>query len=234
MSKYNDFICEIIANHGQHRKSQSNPEGMVYETHHIKPRCMGGTEDIYNLVDLTPREHYIAHMLLAEEYPNEEKIVCAWHFMSVIKQDRYQATPEEYEKSRIAIVKNQGDAVYQLDENGNILGCYHSIREAGRQLNISYTHIVACCNKERQRASGFYWQKVEDYNKNGFNHKPFESKIKYNRPVNQYSLDGEYIATFNSLSEAGRAVKRDRKAISACCEGKTSMSAGYKWKFVEE
>ena len=66
MSKYNDFICEIIANHGQHRKDLMNPDGNIYERHHIKTKCVGGTDDIYNLVDLTPREHYIAHKLLAE------------------------------------------------------------------------------------------------------------------------------------------------------------------------
>ena len=106
MSKYNDFICEIITNFGQHRKTSPNPDGIIYERHHIKPRCVGGTDDIFNLVDLTPREHYIAHKLLAEEYPNEEKIVCAWHFMSVIKQNRYETTPEEYAASREAIIRS--------------------------------------------------------------------------------------------------------------------------------
>ena len=69
MSKYNDFINNIIIEFGQHRKDLPNPEGIVYERHHIKPRCIGGTDDMYNLVDLTLREHYIAHMLLAEENP---------------------------------------------------------------------------------------------------------------------------------------------------------------------
>ena len=31
------------------------------ETHHIIPRCLGGTDDPMNLVDLTPEEHYVAH-----------------------------------------------------------------------------------------------------------------------------------------------------------------------------
>jgi hypothetical protein len=31
------------------------------ESHHIIPRCMNGTDDIENLVNLTPEEHYIAH-----------------------------------------------------------------------------------------------------------------------------------------------------------------------------
>jgi hypothetical protein len=33
------------------------------ETHHIVPRCMGGTDSLDNLVELTPEEHYLAHQL---------------------------------------------------------------------------------------------------------------------------------------------------------------------------
>lgn len=40
-----------------------------FEAHHIAPRCMGGSDDSYNLVLLTAREHYIAHLLLAKIYP---------------------------------------------------------------------------------------------------------------------------------------------------------------------
>lgn len=40
------------------------------ERHHIIPRCIGGTNDKNNLVLLTPREHYIAHLLLVKIYPD--------------------------------------------------------------------------------------------------------------------------------------------------------------------
>ena len=35
------------------------------EVHHIKPKSMGGTDDPCNLVQLTAREHFIAHCILA-------------------------------------------------------------------------------------------------------------------------------------------------------------------------
>lgn len=40
------------------------------EVHHIIPKCLGGTNDKDNLVELTAREHYIAHLLLVKIYPN--------------------------------------------------------------------------------------------------------------------------------------------------------------------
>jgi 5-methylcytosine-specific restriction endonuclease McrA len=36
------------------------------ERHHIIPRCLGGSDDISNLVDLTPEEHYVCHQLLVK------------------------------------------------------------------------------------------------------------------------------------------------------------------------
>lgn len=233
MSNYSKFIEDIIIQCGQHRKNQANHSNEIFERHHIIPRCKGGADELYNLIDLTPREHYIAHKLLAEEYPEEEKIVCAWHFMSVIKGSLYQPTPEEYEKSRKAIIQAQGEVVYQLNENGEILGMFYSAREGARQIGTSPSHIIECCNKQRHRAKGYFWQYAKDYETNGFSHKPFQSGAKPEKAVAQYDLKGNLITTFTSLSEAGRSVGRANSSIRRCCNGETATSAGFVWKFIQ-
>lgn len=48
------------------------------ELHHIKPRCMGGTDSEDNLVRLTLREHFIAHWILWKAYPNHLGIASAF------------------------------------------------------------------------------------------------------------------------------------------------------------
>jgi len=53
------------------------------ERHHIIPKCMGGTNDPDNLVDLTAREHYVIHQLLVKMYPENEKLVQAAHMMTM-------------------------------------------------------------------------------------------------------------------------------------------------------
>ena len=53
------------------------------ETHHIIPRCMGGSDDETNLVKLTYREHFIAHWLLHRIYPNNRKIAFAFTAMTM-------------------------------------------------------------------------------------------------------------------------------------------------------
>ena len=41
-----------------------------YHTHHIIPKSLGGDKSKMNLVLLTPKEHYIAHLLLLMIYKN--------------------------------------------------------------------------------------------------------------------------------------------------------------------
>ena len=62
------------------------------EKHHIVPRCMGGTNDADNLVNLTFREHFICHQLLCKMYPENEKLVYAFSSMlrvSKTNSERY-------------------------------------------------------------------------------------------------------------------------------------------------
>jgi len=52
------------------------------ESHHIVPRCMGGTDDLDNLVNLTAEEHYVCHQLLVKIYPDNIGLVRAAMFMA--------------------------------------------------------------------------------------------------------------------------------------------------------
>jgi hypothetical protein len=47
------------------------------ETHHIIPKCMGGTDEPSNLVELTPEEHYLCHQLLVKMHPEDVGLVKA-------------------------------------------------------------------------------------------------------------------------------------------------------------
>lgn len=47
------------------------------EKHHIIPRCLGGLDNVENLVNLTPEEHYLAHLLLVKIYNTRELIFAA-------------------------------------------------------------------------------------------------------------------------------------------------------------
>jgi hypothetical protein len=71
------------------------------ETHHIIPKCMGGTDLDTNLVKLTAKEHYVVHKLLVEIYPNERKLKYAVRFMSLLSNHldrKYIVGSREYSR----------------------------------------------------------------------------------------------------------------------------------------
>jgi len=63
-------------------RAKIRPVYQYTERHHIVPRCMGGTNDKDNLVDLTPEEHFVAHQLLVKLYPNNQKLIYAAAMMT--------------------------------------------------------------------------------------------------------------------------------------------------------
>jgi len=48
--------------------------------------------------------------------------------------------------------------VFKFDLNGVFIEEYISIREAGRQNNISDSSIVNCCAGKQNSAAGFIWK----------------------------------------------------------------------------
>ena len=74
------------------------------EKHHIIPRSLGGSNLKDNLVSLTPKEHYIAHLLLSKMFEGTEKdkMYYAFHMMLVKSKDnqRYKPTSRFYDRAR--------------------------------------------------------------------------------------------------------------------------------------
>jgi hypothetical protein len=94
LNKYNKFISHYKRN---------LTEGYC-EKHHIIPKCMGGTDDIENLVLLPARAHIIAHELLMKSYPDSRKLKHAFAAMALMENDsqcrRYSS--RQYELAKIA------------------------------------------------------------------------------------------------------------------------------------
>ena len=71
---YSAVYCALISK----RLQTPLPDDEYGEVHHIIPKSEGGTNDKDNLVRLSAREHYIAHLLLARIY-NDSKMWFAIH-----------------------------------------------------------------------------------------------------------------------------------------------------------
>ena len=74
------------------------------EKHHIIPRSLGGTNLKNNLVSLTPREHFIAHLLLSKMFDGDEKYKMYYAFNMILVKSkdnqRYKPTSRFYEQAR--------------------------------------------------------------------------------------------------------------------------------------
>ncbi len=63
----------------------------IFEFHHILPKCLGGEDSKENLIPLTPREHYLAHLTLWKIYPHENGIALAlWAFNGAFKKEGFE------------------------------------------------------------------------------------------------------------------------------------------------
>lgn len=67
-------------------RQENTPVGYT-ENHHILPRSMGGSDDENNLVKLTGREHWIAHLLLWKIHRNSQ-CLHACHMMAMRCEER--------------------------------------------------------------------------------------------------------------------------------------------------
>lgn len=66
------------------------------ESHHIVPKCVGGSNHSSNLVDLTAEEHYIAHLLLVKLYPGNKAMWYAANMMSNRNNKHYAWTRKRH------------------------------------------------------------------------------------------------------------------------------------------
>ena len=66
-NKYSKWYNNIIEN----AKSRHLTEG--FERHHIIPKSLGGSNLLQNIARLTPREHFVCHMLLTKMVQGEHK-----------------------------------------------------------------------------------------------------------------------------------------------------------------
>lgn len=64
-------------------KAAGRESSILYDKHHIIPQSLGGPDVPTNWIYLTPREHMIAHHLLARTYPDVELLQSGFNLKKV-------------------------------------------------------------------------------------------------------------------------------------------------------
>lgn len=138
---YNRIYRELIEN-----AITRNPLIGYTETHHIIPKCVGGTDAKSNLVDLTAREHFIAHLLLTKIYDdinivymmyvksdNQERYlpISLWyeHRRKLFSENHHMKNPEISKKVSVGVRKYLEETPY---EERNTLCLYCGTKLVGK------------------------------------------------------------------------------------------------------
>lgn len=103
-NKYTKLYYQIINRSIARNHNKQRNDG--YQTHHIIPRCFGGTDDDTNLVVLTYKEHRICHRLLINMTTDDSKYKMMYAYKLFNKHydtsgaptPQIYSTPESYVK----------------------------------------------------------------------------------------------------------------------------------------
>lgn len=77
------------------------------ERHHIIPKCIGGSNKKQNLVCLSAREHFIAHILLAKIYNNHKGLVFAAVCMMYNKDSKINCRKYQQLRHQNSIISSE-------------------------------------------------------------------------------------------------------------------------------
>lgn len=101
-------------------KRMKTPSTAEYtERHHVVPRCMGGNDTSDNLVELSAKEHYVAHHLLYKHY-RTSKLAHAWFMMLLCDPNQkrfftakqHEAATNAHKRALSETMKGRGNHFY--------------------------------------------------------------------------------------------------------------------------
>ena len=119
--------------------------------------------------------------------------------------------------------------IYQYDQKGNYINHFNSVKDAAISLEEAPCKIALACRQGVNHIScGYRWS----YQYLG--QKLKKSQItapNYRTEVHQYDIQGNYIASYDSITEAERATGISNSKISACAKGINAYTKNYRWTY---
>ena len=124
----------------------------------------------------------------------------------------------------------KGRPIVQIDPRTNqIVATYKSATEAERQTGIYKAGISLCCRGKSRQAGEYLWQFQGDPAVS-FTEDEVRLRRRRETPVNQYDLEGHYIRTYRSITEAKRATGAGSISQVVACNSNYRSSGGFQWQ----
>lgn len=117
--------------------------------------------------------------------------------------------------------------VKQYTVNGEYIRTYESIKAASLDAQISIGNISASCHKRGGMVTNdkYRWTYTSSTIKN------VERIIKMNKKINQFSISGEYIKTWNSAMEIENSLGFGHSKIASNCRLRQKSAYNYIWQY---
>lgn len=192
---YERIYNELISN-ALERNYTKCKTTISLETHHIVPRCIGGTDDSSNLVNLTIREHIIAHLLLAKIHGGK-----LWYAANAMHMGR----PMFKSSKALAIIRENYVKERRLEMKGNLYGSY-KWSDARRQTHKDAMRLVGY-TKAKQDALKLAWAA----NKGSKQSK--ETIAKRSKRMKEIGFTPVRAGEYEVCSKAGKANKGVKKSF---------------------
>lgn len=142
---------------------------------------------------------------------------------------------ESLEKAKQTRIKNgHCNHIYQFDLDGNLIAEYDSALDMKKITGYDRWAVMKAIKGTGscKLPYGYIWSMNTDIDLDYY--KNIYQDIRKPRPVNQYTLQGELIKTYPSMSNASKTNGYTNSVIERVCKGIYKTAYGYIWKFVED
>lgn len=113
---------------------------------------------------------------------------------------------------------------------------HKAIHKYGKE-NFTFSIVEECGIDELNNREIYWINFYQSIVPNGYNMIPGGSNgmgLSKGLKVNQYDLNGLFIATYDSANQASAAAGVDHWSICACCRGEYRHAGGYQWKYADD
>lgn len=173
------------------------------EWHHIIPKCVGGKDSSDNLVKLSPREHFIAHLLLIKIYNNNYRLVKAFAMMCVGHGNKRK------NNKLYSVFRNKLQEAQKLAQKGKRNSQYGTfwINNPAEKINkkISKSQTIP---DGWQKGRVLVFKEVIKVKKHNTDNSKLIAKLHYEnykklgyKSIRKYCLDGHYSKSYVSLTK---------------------------------
>ena len=141
------------------------------------------------------------------------------------KKKNSKATKEFFKNHKSHVAR----AVLQYTIEGDFIAEWDSARSAAKSINKEGNTITNVCNGKRNHAHGFIWRYKDE-----FKEIPQEIEVEDMNcsivPVKQYTLDGEFIKEWKTITEAAQELGYSVGNFSTYCNGRNEhIYKGFKY-----